>query len=288
MCCILFFIATPLFAADIFFEPEKNIGLQDQFKMNVFLDTEEPLNAIEGTVRFPTDLLEFKSLEDGNSIVNFWLEHSVSGKTGEVVFSGITPGGYQGSKGLIFSMTFLVKQEGRGTFSIHNAQVLQNDGKGTEAKLQTFDSQFIISKKISGIRMPVSETKDGDPPESFTPEIAQSPEMFDGKWFLVFVAQDKSSGIAHYEVKESRQKIFSVFRRWSQAESPYVLKDQELRSFIFVQAIDKDGNVRIADIAPRNPLPWYKNYENWVMIIGGIFIVVFAMRKLWRKKHISN
>lgn len=281
---LLFFTATQVFSAGMFFEQEKKPGLKDQFKMGVFLETEEPLNAIEGNISFPIDFLELKSVEDGNSIINLWLERPTAGKMGEIVFSGITPGGYQGNKGLIFSMTFLVKQEGVGTFDIHDARVLRNDGMGTEAKLQTFSSKFVISKKTTAVQIPVSEIKDDALPESFVPEIAKDATLFDGKWFVVFATQDKASGIDHYEIKESRQKFFAVFKKWTSVESPHVLRDQELSSFVFVKAVDKAGNERIIKITPRNPLAWYENYENWIMIIVGLLIIAFAVRKLWKKQ----
>jgi len=95
--------------------------------------------------------------------------------------------------------------------------------------------------------------------------------MFEGKYFLVFATQDKKSGIAHYEVQENRrQKIES--RKWIETESPYILKDQELRSYIFVKAVDKAGNERIAVVEPRYPIKWYEMYEIWGIIIVMIFI----------------
>lgn len=274
-----------VFAAEMFFEQEKIPGLKDQFKMGIFLATDQPVNAIEGKINFPTDILELRRVEDGNSIINFWLERPAVGKTGEVVFSGITPGGYKGGKGLIFSLTFLVKQEGAGTFDIRDARVLQNDGEGTEATLQTFSSQFIISKKTTAVEIPVSGMKDADPPESFTPEVARNPAIFDGKWFVVFAAQDKASGIDRYEMKETRQRFFEIFSKWISAESPHAIQDQELKSYIFIKAIDKAGNERVATIAPRNPLAWYEKYENWIMIIGGVLVAMFIAKKLWKKRR---
>lgn len=280
------FVAMPVFAAEMFFEQEKKPGLENQFKMGIFLETEEPLNAIEGKINFPIGLLELQNVEDGNSIINFWLERPTAGKTGEITFSGITPGGYKGNQGLIFSMTFLVKQEGVGIFEVHDARVLRNDGKGTEAKLQTFSSKFVISRKTTDVQIPVVEIKDVDLPESFVPEIARDPNILDDKWFLVFATQDKASGIDFYEVKESRQRLFSIFKSWMPAESPYVLNDQELHSYIFIKAVDKGGNERVITLPPQKPLAWYENYENWIMIIVGVLAILLATKKLWRKKHI--
>ncbi|MDP2703858.1 MAG: cohesin domain-containing protein [bacterium] len=273
----------PVFAAEIFLEPDKNPGQEDQFKVDIFLSTEEQLNAIEGTLHFPLDLLELKSVDDGNSIINFWVERPNVISNGDIRFSGITPGGYTGSRGLIFSITFKVLQEGNGVFDIRDSRVLRNDGKGTEAKLQTINSPFIISKKTVVFQVPVSETKDIDSPESFVPEIARDSTIFDGKWFLVFSTQDKATGIDHYEVKEIRKNILQIFAPWVPAESPYVLQDQELRSHVFVKAVDKAGNMKIEDIPAKNPLRWYENYGNWFILVLG-FIAIFAARKfLWKK-----
>lgn len=282
---LLFFAAAPVFAADIFFEQEQNFGIKDQFKMSIFIQTKEPLNAIEGKITFPSDLLELKNIENGNSTISLWLERPKAIKPGEIIFSGITPGGYKGDKGLILSMIFLIKQEGAGVFEVRDTRALLNDGKGTEAKVKTFDSKFIVSKKTTELQMPVSEIEDIDLPESFRPEIAKDKTLFDGKWFVVFATQDKASGIDHYEVKESRQKVFSIFQNWSQAESPYVLKDQKLKSWTYVKAVDKAGNERIIKIAPRNPLAWYESYESWTIIIAGLVVAMFIAKKLWRKKR---
>ena len=66
-------------------------------------------------------------------------------------------------------------------------------------------------------------------------------------------------------------------------ESPYILADQELRSYIFVKAVDKDGNARVTKILPRNPLRWYKNYENWIMIILAVAVFFAIKLRVWVK-----
>ena len=228
---LILFVAVPVFAAEIFLEPDKNLGQEDQFKVSIFLDTEEQLNAVEGTLRFPPDFLELKSVNDANSIINFWVEYPNVISNGDIRFSGITPGGYKGDRGLIFSVTFKVLQEGKGIFDIRDTRVLQNDGKGTEAKLQVIDSPFIISKKTVVLQVPVSEMKDESSPESFVPEIARDPSIFDGRWFLVFSTQDKGSGVKRYEVREGRWGWFK------KAESPYLLNFQKLDKNIAFQLL---------------------------------------------------
>jgi len=289
---VLFF-AMPVFAAETFFDAKtQEIKVNQLFEVGVFINTEEEsINAIEGKITFPQDLLEIKKINDGNSIINFWIDpvkNCVSNgveKPNEICFSGITPGGYNDSRGLIFSITFLAKKEGSGAIEFNGVKALRNDGKGTEAPLTISNFQFLISNLPAGEPVPqvaTPKTEDRNPPEEFTPQIAADPVIFEGKWFLVFTSQDKGSGIDHYEVLESRnQKIEN--RNWKTAESPYLLKDQKLKSFIYVKAVDKAGNERIATLPPRYPLKWYEQPLIWVIIILGIVIALYILRKIWKR-----
>lgn len=276
------FVAIPVFAAEISLETKSTeIAAGQQFQINLLLDTEgEEINAVEGKIVFP-NILELKEIRDGNSIINFWIEKPKK-QNNAIVFSGITPGGFTGNSSLLFSVVFEAKKEGRGLIEIQNAKTLINDGKGTPAETKISSFQFNIKEVGLPKELQLPEIKDVEPPESFVPEIARDESIFEGKCFLVFVTQDKASGIDHYEIKESRQRILSVFGKWVTTESPYVLHDQELRSFIFVKAVDKNGNKIIIKIAPRNPLLWYKNYENWIIIVG--VLVAAVISRLVRSK----
>jgi len=254
---ILFLAVVPVFSQEI--------KAGEQFSASVFLNSEqESINAVEGKIVFPADILDLKEIRDGNSIINFWVEEPKNSGN-EIIFSGIIPGGYQETNGLIFSAIFEAKKDGASVIEVKDAKILLNDGKGTLTKT----AQIFVSKNA------IPKIEDRDSPEDFKPEIAQNIGMFNGQWFLVFATQDKNFGIDHYEVKENGN--------WIIAESPYVLKDQKLRSFIYVKAIDKLGNERIAVLRPKNFLTLYKNYLIWSIIILGIIILYIIRKILWRK-----
>ncbi len=187
-------------------------------------------------------------------------------------YSGVKPG-------RILSLVFLAKNIGQGAIEINNAKVLLNDGKGTQASLSISNFQFSISKEISGFEFQV--LRDTDPPEDFKPEIAQDPNIFEGKWFLVFVTQDKGSGIDHYEIQETRNKRQG--KNWVEAESPYVLKNQNLRSYIYVKAVDKAGNERVTFVEPKYPMKWYEKPFIWSIIILSI-IIGYILWKIAKSK----
>lgn len=272
--CFLVFAAIPVLGAQLnFVFPAQEIFVNQQFRADLFLDTEkEDLNAIEGKIAFPADYLEIKEIRDGNSIINFWIERPRAGD-GEIFFSGIIPGGYQGQKGFLFSVVFQAKASGNDVIEIRDAKVLLNDGKGTPAKTIISNFQFSISKEASKFKFQDLSFEDTYPPEEFAPEISQDPNIFDGKYFLVFATQDKGSGIDHYEVCEK------IKTRCAIAESPYLLKDQGLRSYIYVKAFDKTGNERIAVVFPRYPLKWYEKYLFWIIIII-VVLVYYVFRKI--------
>src|SRR3989338_2144277 len=291
-CCLLL-VATSVFATVISFDSKTTQAQVDKnFEVTLFVNTEqENINAFEGKIIFPNDLLDLKEIRDGNTIVNFWVErpHKEQGtgdkKQGEIAFSGITPGGYEGEKGLLFSAVFRALREGDGVLEVKDVKALLNDGKGTPARLSLSPFKFIVSKEdplVPGLLIPAPE--DIEPPESFKPEIARDSTIFDGKWFLVFATQDKGLGIGRYEIKETRSRISGLFSKWISSESPYALRDQKLRSYIFVKAVDKAGNVRIEKILPRNPLKWYERWEIWIIIVLGL-VIAYAVYKATRSKR---
>ena len=281
--CFLF--SGSALAAEVSFDAKtQEIKTGQSFEVGVFLNTEsENINAIEGILRFPADILEFKELNDGNSFINFWVERPSRRAENEIIFSGITPGGFNSEKGLILSAIFEARKEGVAKFEIDEARALRNDGTGSTATLTITPFEVVVSKEIPAEIPVLPKVRDIEKPESFVPEIAADTSIFEGKWFLVFATQDKGSGINYYEVKETRQRFLDVFSKWSQAKSPYILQDQELRSYVFVKAVDKASNERIEKINPQNPLGWYENYENWIIIILGLFVSAVIGKILWKK-----
>ncbi|OGZ31539.1 MAG: hypothetical protein A3H02_02415 [Candidatus Niyogibacteria bacterium RIFCSPLOWO2_12_FULL_41_13] len=273
-----------VFAAQISFDAKTTQAqVGKNFEVTLFVNTEqENINAFEGKIIFPNDLLDLKEIRDGNTIVNFWIEKPKA-QDNAIVFSGVTPGGFNGRNGLIFSAIFEAKKEGVVKFEVNDVRILRNDGIGSMAAVSVAPFEVVISKKTQVEIPAIPKIEDRERPELFVPEIARDESISGGKWFIVFVTQDKASGIDHYEIKESRQRFFIIFQKWSQTESPYILQDQELRSYVFVKAVDKAGNERMVKINPQNPLGWYENYENWLIIVLGL-VIAYAIKKfLWRR-----
>ncbi len=286
---LFFFTSNMVFAVEISFEAESsNMVIGQEFKVNVLLNTnKEKINAVEGVVLFPDGLLELKEVKVANSVINFWIDpirNCVSNrikKLDEICFAGITPGGYVGGNGLLFSLIFLPKQTGDNVLKLMKATVLLNNELGEVAPLLTSNLYFSILNQSSNVPATSSlKSEDINAPESFVPQIANDSNIFNGKYFIVFATQDKGSDVNHFEVQESRLGIFSFLSRWYRAESPYVLQDQELKSHIFVKAVDNAGNEQIEKVSPTNSISFYENYLNMFILI---LVVIFFLWNIMKK-----
>jgi hypothetical protein len=257
-----------LHASVLFTDPPMvQVKPETTFQVDLAIDTQgEDVNALEGKIQFPKDLLTLKEVRDGNSIINFWVERAVPGDS-PVSFSGIVPGGYQFPRGVILSLVFEAKASGEGAITLDGARVLRNDGNGTAVSLSLAPTVFRIAPDVEPSVPTVSPIDDRTPPEPFTPILAQDPTIFDGAWFLSFATQDKDSGIDHYEIRET---TWWRGGGWTEGASPYLLKRQDPSRPIFVKAIDRAGNERVARVRSVGIEPF--PYE--IFAVFGILLVI--------------
>ncbi|OGI88772.1 hypothetical protein A2914_03095 [Candidatus Nomurabacteria bacterium RIFCSPLOWO2_01_FULL_41_21] len=288
---LLFFTSIPAIAlsSELRLETSKvEVRVNEEFLVNTVVSADQLINAVEGYLSFDPEMLVVKEIRDGNSSINFWIDPVKScasngiEKPGSICFSGITPGGFDGANNFLFSVVFEAKKEGVTLIFARDIQALRNDGEGTEEILSVRNAEIIIKLGDSKVRQEL--LYDREPPEDFTPIVSETPDLFEGKRVLIFSTQDKNSGITGYEIKESRFAFLSFLSPWIRAESPYILKDQSLKSQILVKAIDNLGNERIATILPRYPLSWHNYFSTFGIIIVVLALCIFARRTLWRKK----
>lgn len=227
------------------------------FEISVYLDTEgEDLNILTGEISFPAADLIFEKTLNGGSIVNLWLKQPIKSAEGKIGFSGAVSNGYLGSKGFVFSTIFSSNNRSLARqveIAFQNVEVYINDGKGTKKVLSDISNTLNL-EMAEAAAIPA----DFEPPEFFSPYVASDPNLESGKWVVIVNAQDKGSGIDHYEIFESRKRyetekiVSDKSVSWKLADGlqAYILKDQKLGSYIYVKAVDKAGNARVAEIVP--------------------------------------
>ena len=268
--------ALPLFAAELRVETSlSEVVDRKYFLADLVIQSDDSVNAIEGVFVYPSNLLKVIGIEDGNSVINFWIEKPSENKIGEISFSGITPGGFKGNN-LVFSIIFEAANLGEARLGLRDVKVLLNDGEGSLASTNVMGKTVLISKIGEGDSLP--EVFDLEMPEDFIPLLANDPNLFDGKYFLVFSTEDKISGIDYYQLREGKSGIFK------KVESPYLLKNQSLSKEIFIQAVDKKGNTREVVFRPDQKIFGYKSIGLFVIIIVLLILFLYRLRKkIWPK-----
>lgn len=286
---ILFsFFALPslAFSAQIEIKQIDTIRVGDEVRVDFLIKAEEDvLNAIEGKISYPNDLLDLVLVYDSESMIDMWVEKPIL-KNNEIVFSGIIPGGFD-YEGSLFSIFFKAKTIGNGSIYFNEIKAFRHDGNGSEINVNTNTINISIlpsngeNKSISSLLA----INDGEKPEPFTPLIQKDKNLFDNKWFLVFDSKDKISGIDYFEIREvTENNIFGYGQNdtgWYRSESPSLLKDQSLKSIIYVKAVDRAQNMRVVKLSPTNSSKLF-DYSLACVII--LLVIILISRFLIQKK----
>jgi hypothetical protein len=279
--CLLF--SAPLVqAATLSIDPNtKTVGPGDTFVVTIRLDTapDECVNAVTAEIFYPKDWMNASAVSKGESLMSLWIEEpSVDREAGRVFMSGGIPAGYcgrvQGDPGktniiakIIFSIpgNMIGGKVATGPITLPitfgpNTTVLLNDGFGSPAPLTLGDASYVRELNSQGLKnewLDIVHT-DNIQPDLFTISVEQHESAFEGKYFIVFAATDKQSGIHHYEIMEDDpENLGFIYGRKTKSSfvtgvSPYVLTDQLLKSRITVRAFDHAGNTQEAVLAPKN------------------------------------
>jgi hypothetical protein len=291
----------------------------------------ECINTAQVGITFPNDILQFVDFNSGQSFLTLWVQKpdkdslAKINSEGKIIFSGGLPGGYcgiipgdPGDSNILGSFIFtpkkpIARHQAKIDFNLETEAYL-NDGSGTPVPINTQGAVLQIDEKIATkTNFWASEIADDKiPPEAFTIEIDNTPRVASGKYFVVFSTVDKQTGIDHYEVWEAKPqdllgKKENVLARfvghlfqspealppaWLKVNSPYILKDQSLKSTIKVKAVDRAGNERVVEYdnaaalqALKNPRPF--NQQSIIYIGAGLLLIVLilaAFFSLRRKK----
>jgi len=141
-------------AANLYFSPSSGDYAQNEnFTVGVLVNTgEAPINAVSGTISFPTEYGEVLALSTVNSFVSLWVQNpsfSNSGARGNIRFEGIILNpGYAGSQGRILDIVFRVKKIGSAGMKFDEFSILANDGQGTNIGAASGSALFTFTKSV--------------------------------------------------------------------------------------------------------------------------------------------
>lgn len=238
------FLITVLFLAPFFVEASTARFELDTLGVKI--------NAVEGTLVLPEGL-DVEDVQIGGSSILIWLEQpKVNDRL--VAFSGIIPGGLSGK---INILSLVGEFDGSELLEVRftNIRALNALGDGGEV---------IVRPRLILVS---STAEDTESPVSLDLAIARSKEVFDNKYFVSFLAQDKGVGVSHYEFA---YKIFGEPKaeEWVRVESPYQLSTKSLFGRIYIKSVDSSGNERVASMLGP--------YHFWRIIFWGIILVLLS------------
>jgi len=357
----IFFFQNQTQAAILFTAPhQQEINQGETFLVEIRLDSaNEVINAVEGQISYPVNLVEAIEVSQGGSFLTIWpVKPTVDKAAGLITFTGGIPQGSLVVNGKILTVTFRAKNTiGTAEIEINTTQsgVYLNDGLGTRTDLRTLVGSYQISEsavsdlvinssthpqenqwyakstallswqlkegalysyklsrdaltepddEIEEVIGEVSYTDLSDgiyyfflkeksanndwskpvsrkllidvtPPQSFQVLLSQEINEFAGQYFLTFATHDLTSGIDQYQVLEGNQL-------YSNAESPFILKDQTRSKAITVKAIDKAGNVSESTLLA---LPQKKTDRTLaIIVVFGVILIVVIITTIFIKK----
>lgn len=153
---LFFLLPTQTWAADLSIAPDSgSYSVGKTFPVNVYVSSNESINAVSGTLTFPTDKLQVVSVSKTTSILTLWVaDPTFSNGAGLVSFEGVVPNpGYIGSSGRIVTINFKVINTGTASVKWNSGSVLANDGSGTNVLGNLEPATFSL-----GASVPAEET----------------------------------------------------------------------------------------------------------------------------------
>lgn len=149
---LLFVVFVPLHlhAASLLFTPPKGeCSVNATCAVSISVSAQETINAVSGTVSFPTPLMEVESISRSNSIFDLWAKNpSFSNSKGTISFEGVILNpGFIG-KGTILTVTFRPKDVGVINLSFTAGQVLANDGLATNVIASKGSATITVTEEV--------------------------------------------------------------------------------------------------------------------------------------------
>lgn len=146
----------------------------------------QALNAVSGTVFFPTDLLQVVSVSKANSILSLWVqEPTFSNANGTITFAGVVPNpGYTGTRGTVLSIQFRAKKEGVAVVTFTSAsEVLANDGNGTNILTATQSATITVGPSAQPQSETTSPAQQTSQREDLRARITSSTHPDETQWY---------------------------------------------------------------------------------------------------------
>lgn len=125
-----------------------NASIGDTIDVSVRIDSAgQTVNAAQGTIEYPSSILQVVSVDHSNSIFNIWAqEPTINTSTGQISFLGGSTNSYSGTSLYVLDVTFMARGSGLAALDFVNAGVTAGDGTGANI----LSSSTAISFRVGG------------------------------------------------------------------------------------------------------------------------------------------
>lgn len=125
-----------------------NYNIGDNISVRLYVNSQsEAINAVSANLVFSKDTLSLSSISKSGSIINFWaVDPKIINSAGQANLDGVAISGFSGQSGTVVTLNFRVINEGSAYVRFANANVLANDGQGTNVLNGTNEASFTLNK----------------------------------------------------------------------------------------------------------------------------------------------
>lgn len=239
--------ATPVMAADWHLSATNVEGQANLVALHLTLNAgDDRFNVVEGNITVSGKDVRVLETSVGTSVASFWPETpAVIGNN--VRFAFMTPGGVTGNGLPVLTVIASMPADSQLVVSAHDSAAYKHNGEGTRVPIPT--ATLTLDKQPSQSKS--ESITDKRAPEPFTPTVEQEP-LINKQPILFFNAQDKESGVDHYDLLVSAVALseaeLAASKDWVRIENPYTLPTHIVASHVYIRAIDKGGNVRMSHV----------------------------------------
>ena len=140
------FTASNTLAASFYIVPAgQNFSVGQEFNADLFIDSEGvPINAAQAILNFSSSVLRAVSVDNSNSVFNFWVEDPTI-VNGAVSFIGGTSKDANDKALRIFRIKFKAIGSGTADITINDGVITASDGKGTNVLSVVKGAKILVS-----------------------------------------------------------------------------------------------------------------------------------------------
>jgi hypothetical protein len=292
-------IPIPAFAASYDIAPSSaTVRVGDTVSLRVSAASDSSLNALSGTLSFPSDPLAVTGVSKTGSIVTLWVQDpSFSNKDGTVSWSGVVPNpGYIGDAGRVLTVTFKALRTGTATVAVNDGSILANDGEGTELYKSSGTATITILPRgeAPASAAPATPVLDATPPEWVLLTFPEGTTTAIARLKTVFEARD-AGGMKEYRmyIDDHLTVVLSAAKGRQSYQLPEMLPGTHI---LAIGAVDTSDNVAtssatftiLSEVSARIAL---NITELVLLLLLGIFIGILLGWLLWMlsfRRHVRR